>query len=224
MKVVINTHPNYRKALAILLQSIIDSDYKDYSNIIIVDNQSPESEPTEKLISDLVELDINETIVYIGMKYNSFDYGAYNALYFYKEHKLVKDTTYFYLHDTCIVDKDWISKVQRFKPIKTFPLFGYEPFNSNIFLFHHTEINGYGDIFNREVSKDLAIDMEYKLVFFEDGRSYRPLGLRGYLSKVGTRKNIEQREDYYKTGRTRSKHYYPEFGVTKFMSAKEVIL
>jgi hypothetical protein len=129
-KIVINSHIKYMKCLAILLQSILSSDFlntKSTEDIIISISQAPEdTEPRLATIASLFATDDvwrmtplgqdTSQVVVITATMNSFDWTAMHMLSVHRDHALMPADYYLYLLDTSKADVDFWSKVEKVNP------------------------------------------------------------------------------------------------------------
>lgn len=92
MKYVIQTHRKYEKPLLNLLNTM-DNKVKNVEIILVYGDEEVQTVYRAK-----------NGMTIIKMKCNFWEYTSIIAIQLYMDHYLVKDTSYFLLHDTCYVD------------------------------------------------------------------------------------------------------------------------
>jgi hypothetical protein len=121
VKIVINSVISYRKALTVLLESILASDYLAYNNhdncsnsrleIIVSLGQCADQtliaqSPMLKTIAGITDLASEKQVTVIYCAENNYDWTALHQLYQHRSHELIAADYYLYLLDTCKVDQD----------------------------------------------------------------------------------------------------------------------
>lgn len=163
MKFVVNTHTSYRKPLLMFFESVKNSDLKRemWKNIIVVDNETDKSEPKLIPVNELVDIDVEETIVHVGNEFNSYDMGAYNILNLYNEHELINDEQYLMIHDTVLLEQNFWETIKKFIDDKfKNKIIQYKTPNSNIRIITNKQVKEYDSQYNRSFTKEEAISLE----------------------------------------------------------------
>jgi len=160
LKVVINSHVNYRKPLSHLLESILQSDScrvaNMLENIIVCLAQSdgpcgPQLTPLAD-IADVPAQFARQEVVVIRAAMNSFDWTAHHMLWMHRDSPLVESDYYLYVLDTSVLEKDFWIKTNDLLPSK-----GEDPFreciritpmpHSSISIFGKGVVRNYGENF-----------------------------------------------------------------------------
>lgn len=215
MKLVINSNINYKTPLSKLFQSLMDSHFKRFSDVVVVVGQCEnDEEPKSAKISEITNLDSAEEITLIRVRLNNFDYTGYHALHLHAHHPLVKTDWYMYMLDTATVsdpktfvnfiDSTMIGPDQILVPIHP---------HSNICAFGHKVIVNYGSNFGTELTKDEAIRLEFNAPIEKDVKSIVSFGSIILLPP----RQLMGEDDVYGTGHPRVGFNYDHFGLTKWI-------
>lgn len=219
LKIVINTNLHYRKPFTSLMQTIVDSNFNNFHNIIVVISEADENSGPELInLSNFVDFETNYEVVRILTTLNSYDYAGFNALHRYKNHELIEADNYFYLLDTTSVVKNFHEKIDELL-LKYPNKISIQPKlpNANIILFKNNFIDLYSDTFNRSLTKQQAALIENgQMIIANDKKMVNP------LNTYCTVEVLPEREfhgylDPYDTGHQRLVVYYPYFGVYKYI-------
>lgn len=218
MKIVINSHIKYSKARQVLFESLFKTGFSDKKNIIVVLSGSENDK--DPYISD-------HGYVIIESKLNNFDYNAYHMLYLYKDHALIKDDFYLYLHDTVTFDIVFNSTFKKIKRLlRNVPLnqvFIPNTFHSNICLLGKNVIDEYKDNFSLSLSKEEAIYLELHPFYNKNNKIIYNISNYGSKYTISDRVEIEYPQsspngiDIYKNGNPRKGFYYPFFSIYKWV-------
>jgi len=238
MKIVINSNVRYKKPLAVLLQSIYDSGFQAFENIIIVMSQSAKNTPPMRVnAQEFIPDAPNIEICLIEITMNSFDFTGFHSLYIYSEHPLIKTDYYLYLLDTCTVDLTFAEKynniitenkiiqimttykeidiISYHHPIYT-RIVSYDFPQSSIFMFDKYVILNYQNNFSIPLTKREGLSIEDGKPIIKRGRVIKPLKSFGQFTSLGQRIRTETK-DIYNTKYPRTGFYYPRFGITKWI-------
>lgn len=245
MKILINSNVKYRKALTVLIESMLKAGFKNFNDIILVQSEAEvDSEPMLVNLFSLVDIEItgkpwyktrspylstNNQIVLVKIKNNGFDYGGFSVLNKFKDHALIKSDYYFYTHDTTEFESNFQEKLSliqnkmvenRVELITSDPVYD----TCNIIFFSSTFIERYGTIYNRSFTKLQAVQMEYfpsvenlDGVVNIDGINYRSIYFYTDNRLAVKGKRYVYDIDRYNLGVKRSSYYFEDFGVYKFI-------
>lgn len=218
MKIVINSHIKYAKARDVLFQSLEKTKFSNDKNIIIVYSESKEDKEPY--------IDNNGHII-IESKLNNFDYNAYHMLFLYKDHPLINDNFYLYLHDTVTFNtsfNDTYQKIQELLlnvPLNT--IFIPESFHSNICLFGKEIIDEYKTNFSLPLNKEEAIYLELHSSYTKNNTTIYNISNYGSKYIISDRIEIDypmsspKGIDIYNNGSPRKGFYYSFFSIYKWV-------
>lgn len=177
-KIVINSNSNYRRALSLLLQSILESDFlgvhnKTTRDIIVVISQSREdSEPQYLPLSAVADItypssystqDLQVCVIYARM--NNFDWTAFHQLNRYLHHPLIRADKYLHMLDTCkVMPTFWTCFNRLFYSCihytdENLILIPNKP-HSNICIIGRGVVEKYGDNFESSITKAQTVMLE----------------------------------------------------------------
>ena len=221
MKLVINSNINYKKPLRMLLESLQDSGFKDFEDVVLVISQSPQQKgPATRNVGEILQIpawqkthDLNVTT--IEMQMNNFDYAGYHALNLYKNHPLVADYDYFYVLDTSTFEPRFPEKYKKFKSVGP-AIITCEPPHANTCVIGREVVDNYGDNFSIELTKQEAIRLEFGLEVAKKSRRIKSINEFGFSVKTKNRQRMELR-DIYGTGYPRTRVHYEDFGINKWI-------
>ena len=213
MKLVVNSNINYKKPLSKMIESLINSGFKKFDDVIVVMGQCENDEGPRKIkISEISGLSSNEQVTLIKMKLNNFDYTGYHALHLHSSHPLVISDWYMYVLDTVTFTSDFLFFLEKASLDSEELLITKKP-HSNICAFGCGVVNNYGDNFGTEINKDEAIRLEFEE---EIQKNIKGICSFGRISHVRSRVLLGNK-DIYKTGFARRGFYYPDFGINKWI-------
>jgi hypothetical protein len=218
MKIVINSHVKYSKARQVLFESLNKIGFTDKRDIIVVYSGSE---------NDIEPYICDNGYVIIESKLNNFDYNAYHMLYIYKDHSLIKDNFYLYLHDTITFDKSFNDTYHKIKKIllniTSDTIFIPKSFHSNICLFGNKVIDEYKDNFSLPLDKTEAIYLELHSSYVKNNKTIYNIGNYGSKYLIADRVEIDypidslNGIDIYNNGNPRRGFYYPFFSIYKWI-------
>lgn len=217
MKIVINSNISYKLPLKLLLESILKSDIKNISDVIVVLSESDrESTPELKEINSITDIDSSEKVVVIESVRRNYDYCGFDVLYKYYGNKLIDSNEYLYLHDTSTVDSDFYSKITKFADLSEDVIISPLKSNSNIIIFQKNIITKYKDNFSVDMNKYQATWAEVSDGVFVDDRWVTNVLKFGIIKSVDERV-LTGHTDIYNTGCCRAILYYKDFGISKYI-------
>lgn len=213
MKLVVNSNVNYKKPLSKMLESLIDSGFKNFDDVIVVIGQCERDEEPRKIkISEISNLNSSEVVTLIRMKLNNFDYTAYHALHLHSSHPLVISDWYMYVLDTVTFTKKFLFFLEHADLHPDELMITKQP-HSNICAFGRDVIKNYGENFGTELDKNEAIRLEFEETISKDVRGICNFGKTTHVpSRI-----LAGDADIYETGHQRKCFYYPEFGLSKWI-------
>ena len=251
IKIVINTNVNYGIPLKIAVQSLIDSGFSDWQNLIIVMSGSAvEKEPEIGYLEEIVGVSEGMCVL-IETKRDNYDYSGYQMLYEYKDHPLVDSEYYFYSLDTVRFGRSFIEKLNSLPIDDNHDIYVSSSISahtvhirsegppSNISLFNKKTIETYKDNFKPIMDKEEGLQAEL--------RSDEPARIKdsdevvwnishfGNVKKLGSEYEGRtcprdwpqwtecQDVDVYETGTKRSVYYYPLFDLYKYIKYVDCI-
>ena len=216
MKLVINSHVNYKYPLKIFLNSLLDSGFTNLKDIILVISGAP-TQIAPRIINakQLCDSFPDIELCIIEMQINNFDYTGYHALHLYKDDPMILDTSYLYVLDTCTFDLDFGEKYKTFK-IKHRGVATCAAPHSNICMFDRQVIFNYGDNFFTPITKQEAIDLEFGRSLTKNGREIKSITSFGKFINIGNRVHFGEK-DIYNTLHPRQGFNYPYFGINKWI-------
>lgn len=234
IKIVINTNVNYGVPLRVAVQSLIDTGFSDWQNLIIVmSGSSVEKEPSVGYLEEIVG--VNEGMcVLIETKRDNYDLSGFHMLHEYKDHPLVKSDYYFYTLDTVRFGESFVEKLNSLPIDDDHDIYVTEGPTSNIAFFNKKTVDEYGDNFNPILDKAEGIHIEVNggsspIQTKDSGETVWSVLHFGNVMRMGTRygwdtcpREWEQWEgcqdvDVYQTGQNRSVLYYPPFDLYKYI-------
>jgi len=218
MKIIINSNVSYKLPLKILFESLLKSDIKNMSDVIVVLAESDNNAaPRLTQIKSLVELESTVEVVVIESTRRNYDYCGFDVLYKYYGHSLIDSNEYLYLHDTTTVDVDFYSKISKFENLQEDVIVFPPSPNSNIIIFQKNIVTKYKDNFSVDLNKYQAVCLEASQegVNVNDKWSFN-------VSKFGVTQSVQTRNlmgnlDIYNTGHSRAILHYDDFGVNKYI-------
>ena len=153
---------------------------------------------------------------------DSWEYTSYHMLYVHRDHPLVDSDKYFLLMDSCTVDVTFCDKMKRFENYEPFPkhipwIYGCNNLRtSNTYVFNKAVVLNYKDNFGTAVTKHKGINVEAGFCVNVDGKMV--CGVKGFgrFLTHGPRWKLPPK-DIYGTGSPRSPHWYPCFGIKKWI-------
>ena len=131
-----------------------------------------------------------------------------------------RDHTYFFLHDTCVVDESFPRKFESYRlPRNGLILTTWPPPNSNIAVLGSGVVRAMRRNFDVSFTKTDGYQLEYgyRLVQRSTNRTILPLTSFGSIVGLGARRCDQGGTDPYKTNMKRMKCHYPALGVSKFI-------
>jgi len=197
MKIVISSNIHYVIPLNILLQSL-----KKHNNIfpiIIVKSNSID----EKICYE-------NNLLYINTIENNYEYTSFNMIKKYMNDSRIYDTSYLFLHDTCIVGPKFIQSLNYYEKILSINDLFMSPIrNSNIILLHSSIFNNF-DYFYENLSKKEACDLEGNI----NVRNFSNISNYGKINLLKPRFYVGF-FDVYNTKYPRKIFHYPDFDIYK---------
>jgi hypothetical protein len=218
MKIVINSNINYKKPVQVLLESLCESGFYEFNDVVLVVSQcedqiGPEIINVNEVIQDLRLPNIEVCVV--RMQMNNFDYSGYHALHMYKNDPLIEDEGYLYVLDTSTFDEDFFDKYSDLKPEKGGVVTCFHP-HSNICMIDREVVSNYGDNFSTILTKGEAIHLEWNNEINKCGKTVKGITQFGKFVSTGDRIMMGA-EDIYGTGHPRVRVNYPAFGINKWI-------
>lgn len=213
MKLVVNSNINYKKPFSKMLQSLIESGFKSFNDIVVVMGQCKDDEEPRKIkISEVSDLNSKDQVTLIKMKLNNFDYTGYHALHLHSSHPLVVSDWYMYVLDTVTFTRHFLSFIENANLNSEELMITKSP-HSNICALGRDVIRNYGDNFGTELDKNEAIRLEFEE---EIPKNVKGICNFGKITHVRSRILFGD-HDIYETGHPRKGFYYPEFGLSKWI-------
>jgi glycosyltransferase involved in cell wall biosynthesis len=191
----ISTHVDYCKPLRMLMESLRESKFSHYDDVIIcVAGHDKDIIPTKG----------DDGVTFIYTTQNLYEFTAPMLLAHYKIH----DRPVMFIHDTCTVHKQfdtiYTSLKINYNTTYYYGITGGSGTESNIVCVSGDQISNYSSLNGTTLSKPEAVQLEFT--------GY--LGMYGTRTCMGTR-DVMGRRDLYETGHDRVMVYYPAFGVYK---------
>lgn len=211
MKIVINSHIDYKKPREKLFDSLEKTGWQKYIDVILILSGSKNNSYPH----------IEDKIVKVYSDKNNYDYNAYDVLYLHQNHALIKDDFYLYLHDTVTFEKDFLDKFSylndylKNKSLDTILI--NNGFHSNICVIGSNVINNYKNNFSQFVlTKKQAVELETKYQIKKENKTMFNIIKFGLPSYVKERVYVET-SDIYDTGFLRECFLYSKFGIFKWV-------
>lgn len=215
MKLVIASHIKYNKAIEVLFESLKKIDFKWYSEIIIVYAGCAEDEaPHEDKVC-------GEKVIVIKERLNNWEYTSFNAIYKYREHDLIKNDRYLFIHDTCTVMSRFNSKYEECRGL----VFDAEEWLytirdrtfSNICMVSWKWISLIKDNFSVEMSKASGVSLEMGNKVHFDNHVTEPVVKFGKVYRSNRSRLFVAKKDLYGLGHPRNGQMYVQFGLVKWI-------
>lgn len=212
IKLVINSHIKYSKARKILFESLESTNFKSYIDIIMI---------LSGCDSDIEPYLSEDGYITIHSTKNNFDYNGFNVLHTYKDHHLVDNNFYLYLHDTITFDKNFDNIFNELNSSvldkDTNNIYISRSFHSNICLFGKNVIENYSNNFSVPLTKEEAIYLELHPNLVKNNRIIKNISFFGDVNYISERIDLNREEDIYQNGHPRKVFYYPLFGIYKWI-------
>lgn len=204
---------------------MILADFKDFQSdvILVVGGCDQDIEPTIMDVREIFPEAPSVRCCVIQTKFDNWEYTGFHMLHIYKDHPLVFSDRYLTIHDTCTVGADFVTKYNNCKvwqppePNKKAWIFSVQGIKvsrlSNIYLFSRRVVLNYNDNFKTKLTKGEAVDVEGRKTI----KGVRPLIHFGESFGAPTPRQIFMPKDIYDTGYPRLPHWFPVFGVTKWV-------
>lgn len=202
LRLVINSHVDYRSTLAVLLQSLQDAHFQHFNETIVVMGGAPQAAAPAR--GDL-------GITFANVTTNGYDFNGLAALEQYADSPLVRATAYLYIHDTCTVSPSFPRK---FAALDVGPGDLLQPPrpNANIRAFGRDVLQRTGTTFMRDFTKEEPLKWE------RHGKPH--LDFEQFATHVvALHHRIDEHKevDRYNTGHKRRTFYYDDLGVYKYV-------
>lgn len=209
-KIIINSHVKYSKPRDVLFDSLSKTQYKDYNNIIVVLSGSHTNK--DPYLS-------KDGFCIIESTNNNFDYNGFNVLNIYKNHNLIVDNFYLYLHDTVTFDINFLKHFDHLEKLNknTNDIYISNSFHSNICFFGKDVIINYKNNFSIPLSKEEAIYLELHPNLIKNNKIIKNISYFGNVHYIPNRIDLNKTEDIYQNGYPRKVFYYPLFGIYKWV-------
>ena len=216
-KIIINSHVSYHVPLTKCLNSLAETGFKNFHDVIVVRSGSSKDVSPQTVSASNVEKDIhcNEQIVLIETKLNNLDYTMYHELGKHYDNELVNAKQYLCTLDTVTFAKDFVEQFNKLNVDDDEVLTCKSP-HSNICAIHSNVVSLYKDNFSLcQLNKEQAI----KLEMFDE---IPGVPLKS-ITKFGKRMFLKPRiqmssKDIYKQNILRGCFYYEEFGIYKWVN------
>lgn len=210
IKLVINSHIDYVYPRQVLLDSLNLAQF-DFSEIILV---------LSGATTNNISVCNNITTIY-SIK-NNYDYNGFDVLYDYKDHNLVLNSFYLYIHDTTTVDRNFTDKI---KTLETFLgnkstdiVLISKGFHSNICLFGCDVIQNYKNNFSQfTLTKKQAVELEIEGKIIKEDKTMFGIKHFGNTTFLQERQVSSNISDIYNTGFPRHCFFYRDFGIYKWV-------
>lgn len=203
MKIVINSHAKSNLALLYLLESLKENDIKYCDIIIIIGGYYNLNN---------YEITNDENITYIRANHNSIDFtGLITLLELYNN----TNEYYLYLHDTCIIGKNFYNKIKSIDLSNVSSIKINKHFSMNIGIYSTKIINEFKEFLlsNKNTDENKCLECKEKCCIFED-----------YIFKNDPNNKLLDNydghnyigpTDYYNTGTMRIVEYYSNLDLYK---------
>ena len=213
-KLLINSHIKYSTALQKLFQSLKDINFNHFDNTIVVIGGCKNYEGPK------YETIYGVKCVVIRTSINNFDYNAFIEVSKICTHPLLKAHNYFFLQDTCTVNKQFNAYFENMD-IKPNEIIAYKLPSSNVCCFDYLVMQKLKDNnLHFCTRKNHTVILEYKSGHLDQDDGSSPYVEA--LWKYGNLKIIGERTqgapiDIYNLGIKRTPFYYLKFGVIKYI-------
>lgn len=208
---------------------MVTAKFKDFESdvILIVGGCEKNIVPTLMNIKEVFPEAPSIQCIIIQTTVDNWEYTGFHMLHIYRDHPLVFDDRYLTIHDTCTVVPDFVHRYELCKTWKPslkgrnknpeawiYSVTGIKHRRlSNIYLFSREVVLNYKDNFKTKLTKGEAVDVEGRRV----RKGVRPLLHFGVPFNSGVPRQVLPARDVYDTGYNRLPHYYPVFGIVKWI-------
>jgi len=213
-KLIVNSHVKYGQPLESLYRSLLNVKFQAgcprFRNVVtVLGGAAADSEPQRApgMWGDLGVTVINVTL-------NSFDLHGLSAVHRYIDHPLVQAGSYFYVLDTVVFGGRFPQMFDHFATmVQEDEVHLPVAPNSNIFVFGQKVARRYKTAYDRNTTKEEGLYLEH------DWNCTSPRHITHFANRtvlLNKRKKVGQ-EDVYHTGFARTKYWYPDFDLYKYI-------
>lgn len=193
-RLVVSSHKQYGKTLQILIDSLKKQNFDTTKIVVVV------------AAAENDELFQTKDWIQINYSKNNFEYSSYEGIAHHFENPLIAADQYIFLHDTCWIGPDFISKIADLPRFTKIHKFGGE-INSNINAVPAKYIPLLKNRFSHIISKTHAVAIECG--------SFPPSFKGSFFYTEGPARTFVREEDVYGTGHPRRVFHYEDLDLYK---------
>jgi len=213
VKLVVNSHVKYEKAVGVLFTSLELHGFRRFPNVLVfaggaVVDTEPYPYPGKWG---------RRGVMRVNMTLNAHDHNGMAGLYIHRFNPVVMADVYLYIHDTCTVGATFPAKFDELTVVGHEELWIPVRPHSDIYAFGHGVVEKYQDNFYYNITKRDGLYVEHEV----DYEAIPMRALPQFVSYSNTRR-LQQRvdknkQDIYGTGFPRGVSWYPDFDLYKYI-------